>query len=44
LTDPELEPATIGTQVITPAELDCRTDVPVAGDVGGKVYVVFTPD
>jgi hypothetical protein len=31
------EDATIGTQLITPAEVDCRTDEPVAGLVAGKV-------
>ena len=37
------EPAAKGTQLITPAEVDCNTDVPVAGEVAGNVYTVF-PD
>ena len=40
---PEELPAIIGTQLITPAEVDCNTEDPVAGDVAGKVYTVF-PD
>ena len=34
---PEELLAVIGTQLNTPAEVDCSTDVPVAGDVAGKV-------
>lgn len=37
-------PAVIGTQDKTPAEVDCKTEEPVAGLVAGNVYVVFTPD
>ena len=33
----------IATQLKTPAEVDCNTDVPVAGEVAGKVYTVL-PD
>ena len=40
---PDDDEATIGTQDMTPAEVDCNTDDPVAGDVAGKVYTVF-PD
>jgi hypothetical protein len=40
---PDAAPAVIGTQLITPAEVDCKTEDPVAGDVAGKVYTVF-PD
>ena len=35
--------AVIGTQDITPATSDCKTEVPVAGLVDGKVYTVL-PD
>ncbi len=35
--------AVIGTQDITPATSDCKTEVPVAGLVAGKVYTVL-PD
>ena len=35
--------AVIGTQDMTPAEVDCNTEDPVAGDVAGRVYTVF-PD
>ena len=34
---PEPDEATIGTQLITPAEVDCRTELPVAGLVAGRV-------
>jgi len=30
-----------GTQLITPAEVDCKTDEPVAGEVAGRVYKVL---
>ena len=33
----------IATQLKTPAEVDCNTEVPVAGEVAGKVYTVL-PD
>ncbi len=35
--------AVIGTQDITPAEVDCKTDVPVAGELAGNIYTVL-PD
>ena len=38
---PDDADATIGTQDMTPAEVDCNTDDPVAGDVAGKVYTVL---
>lgn len=31
------ELATKGTQLIIPVEVDCKTELPVAGDVAGKV-------
>ena len=34
-------PAVIGTQLITPVDVDCSTDDPVAGEVGGNVYIVY---
>jgi hypothetical protein len=38
---PEPPPeAVIGTQLITPAEVDCRTEDPVAGAEDGRVYIV----
>jgi hypothetical protein len=37
----ELLEAVIGTQLITPAEVDCKTDDPVAGEVAGNVYIVL---
>jgi hypothetical protein len=40
---PDDADATIGTQDMTPAEVDCNTEDPVAGEVAGKVYTVF-PD
>jgi hypothetical protein len=33
----------IGTQDITPAEVDCRTELPVAGEDDGNIYTVL-PD
>ncbi len=30
-----------GTQLITPAEVDCNTELPVAGEVAGNVYTVL---
>ncbi len=33
--------AVIGTQDITPAEVDCKTEEPVAGEDEGSVYTVF---
>ena len=38
---PEEAPAVIGTQDIKPAVSDCNTEVPVAGEVAGKVYTVL---
>ena len=35
------ELATIGTQLMTPAEVDCNTEEPVAGEVAGSVYTVL---
>ena len=40
---PDELPAVIGTQLKTPAEVDCKTEDPVPGLVAGKVYTVF-PD
>ena len=39
---PDAAPVAVrGTQLITPAEVDCKTEDPVAGDVAGRVYTVF---
>ena len=39
---PEALPVAVkGTQLITPAEVDCRTEAPVAGLVAGNVYIVL---
>ena len=34
---PDAAPEAIATQLITPAEVDCKTELPVAGEVAGKV-------
>ncbi len=38
---PDAAPAVIATQLNTPAEVDCKTELPVAGEVAGNVYTVF---
>ena len=35
--EPPPEVAIIGTQLITPSEVDCRTELPVAGDDDGRM-------